>query len=145
MDPSIRLHQLLPLVERQHAVIEQLRARHPKVTTANHLAELVGVSSRTIERDIARLRNAGVPLEVLAGVRGGYRLAAKMRECQVKLSPGEVSALLAALVSIGPYSSATAQSAFGKLTAALAPDDDPPKSRHSLDGIRSYGEEHDTD
>jgi predicted DNA-binding transcriptional regulator YafY len=125
MDPSIRLHQLLPLVERQHAVIEHLRARHPKVTTAGQLAELVGVSSRTIERDAARLRDAGIPLEVITGVRGGYRLAAKDQDCQVRLSPGEVSALLAALVSIGPYSSATAQSVFEKLTAALAPDDDP--------------------
>jgi predicted DNA-binding transcriptional regulator YafY len=127
MDPSIRLHQLLPLVERQHAVIEHLRARHPKVTTASQLAELVGVSSRTIERDAARLREAGIPLEVVTGVRGGYRIA-RDRDCQVRLSPGEVSALLAALVSIGPYSSATAQSVFGKLTAALAPDDGPPGS-----------------
>ncbi|WP_182543277.1 helix-turn-helix transcriptional regulator [Halosaccharopolyspora lacisalsi] len=125
MDPSIRLHQILPLVEHQHSVIEQLRARHPKVTTARQLAELVGVSSRTIERDAARLREAGVPLEVTVGLRGGYRLAATDRDCQVRLSPGEVSALIAALVSIGPYSSATARSAFDKLIAALGLSEDP--------------------
>ncbi|ROZ88081.1 YafY family protein [Gordonia sp. OPL2] len=119
MDPSIRLHQLLPLVERQHAVIEHLRARYPKVTTAGQLADLVGVSTRTIERDVARLRGAGIPLEVVTGLRGGYRLAGNDRECEVSLSPGEVSALVAALVCIGPYSSATAQSVFAKLSDAL--------------------------
>lgn len=101
MHPSIRLHQLLSLVERQH-VIEQLRARHPKLTTANQLADLVGISARTIERDIARLRQAGIPVEVVRGSRGGYRVAAREQACQVSLTPGEVSALLAALVAIGP-------------------------------------------
>jgi len=134
MDPSIRLHQLLPLVERQHSVIEHLRARHPKVTSAHQLAELIGVSSRTIERDTARLREAGLPLEVTVGVHGGYRLVATAHDCHLRFSPGEVSALIAALVSIGPYSSATARSAFDKLTEALDPSE---KRRHSFDGIRS--------
>lgn len=124
MDPSIRLHQLLPLVERQHAVIEQLRARHPKLTTANQLADLVRISPRTIERDIARLREAGIPVQVVKGAHGGYRIAAREHVCQVSLSPGEVSALLAALVAIGPYSSSSARSVFEKLTNALAPDPD---------------------
>lgn len=128
MDPSIRLHQLLPLVERQHAVIEQLRARHPKITTAAQLAGLVGVSKRTVQRDIARLRDAGIPVEVVTGLRGGYRLTAKDRECKLLLSPGEVSALLAALVAIGPYGSATAQSAFTKLNAALLGHGDRPQT-----------------
>jgi predicted DNA-binding transcriptional regulator YafY len=123
MDPSIRLHQLLPLVERQHAVIEHLRARYPKFTTAGQLAELVGVSERTVQRDTARLRDAGIPVEVVTGVRGGYRLPHRDRDVGLVLSPGEVSALLAALVAIGPYSSATARSAFVKLADAMAPDD----------------------
>jgi predicted DNA-binding transcriptional regulator YafY len=121
MSRTVQLYQLVPLVERQHAVIEHLRARHPKLTTVRQLAGLVGVSPRTIERDAARLRAAGIPLEVVTGVRGGYRIAARDQECQVLLSPGEVSALLAALVAVGPFSSATAQSAFAKLTDALAP------------------------
>lgn len=52
---EVQLHLLVPLVERQHAVIEHLRARHPKLTTVRQLAGLVGVSPRTIERDTARL------------------------------------------------------------------------------------------
>jgi hypothetical protein len=35
------------------------------------------------------------------------------------LTPGEVSALVASLVAVGPYTSATAQSALGELLAAL--------------------------
>jgi len=102
-------------------VIEQLRARHPKLTTASRLADLVGVSTRTIERDIARLREAGIPVEVVKGTRGGYRITAREQACQVSLSPGEVSALLAALVAIGPYNSSSARSVFAKLTDALTP------------------------
>ncbi len=74
---SIRLHQVVPLVERQHAVIEHLRARHPKFTTVGQLADLVGVSPRTIERDTTRLRQAGIPVEAVTGRRGGYRIAAR--------------------------------------------------------------------
>lgn len=121
MDSSIRLHQVLPLVERQHSVIEHLRARHPKITTAGQLGALVGVSQRTIHRDVARMREAGIPLEVVTGVRGGYRIAARDRDGRLTLNPGEVSALLASLVAIGPYSSASAQSAFAKPTSALVP------------------------
>ena len=106
-------------MERQHAVIEQLRARHPKLTTVAQLAELLGVSQRTIERDVTRLRDAGVPVEVVRGAYGGYRIAAREQPCQVSLTPGEISALLAALVAVGPYSSPSALSVFGKLTDAL--------------------------
>jgi hypothetical protein len=35
------------------------------------------------------------------------------------LTPGETAALVAALVAIGPYSSATARTALDKLLAAL--------------------------
>jgi hypothetical protein len=37
----------------------------------------------------------------------------------VTLTPGEASALVASLVAVGPYTSATAQSALAKLLASL--------------------------
>lgn len=37
MDPTIRLRPLLPLVERQQALIEHLRSRHAKLTTSGTL------------------------------------------------------------------------------------------------------------
>lgn len=119
MQPRVQLHQVVPLVERQYAVIEHLRARHPKYTTVAQLADLVGVSPRTIERDAARLRAAGVPLDVVTGARGGYRVASREHDRSVSLTPGEVSALLAALVAVGPFTAGVAQSAFAKLIAAL--------------------------
>jgi predicted DNA-binding transcriptional regulator YafY len=62
----------VPLIERQHALIEELDAR----------------------RELPPLT----------------------------LTPGEASALIASLVAVGPYISASAQSALGKLLAALAPE-----------------------
>jgi len=44
------------------------------------------------------------------------------RPLPVALTAGEIAALVASLVALGPYSSATAVSALGKLVAALAPD-----------------------
>ncbi|GAA4193858.1 helix-turn-helix transcriptional regulator [Microbispora amethystogenes] len=40
------------------------------------LAERLGVSARTLRRDIDRLRELGYPVEAQRGVDGGYRLAA---------------------------------------------------------------------
>jgi len=40
------------------------------------LAERLGVSPRTLRRDIDRLRELGYPVEAQRGVEGGYRLAA---------------------------------------------------------------------
>jgi predicted DNA-binding transcriptional regulator YafY len=42
----------------------------------NELAERLGVSCRTIRRDIDRLRELGYPVASLTGPAGGYRLAA---------------------------------------------------------------------
>ena len=127
--PEIQAHQVVPLVERQHALIENLRVRDPQVTTARQLAERLGVSTRTVERDIARLRDAGVPLAVTTGPGGGYRLAARGTVPAAAFTAGEVSALLAALVAVGPFTSATAQSAFAKLVDLLAEDRGTPHNR----------------
>jgi predicted DNA-binding transcriptional regulator YafY len=40
------------------------------------LAERLGVTSRTVRRDVARLRNLGYPVHAAPGVAGGYRLGA---------------------------------------------------------------------
>src|SRR5215470_8449700 len=40
------------------------------------LAERLGVSARTLRRDVDRLRELGYPVEATRGVDGGYRLAA---------------------------------------------------------------------
>ena len=104
-----QLHQAVPLVERQHALIEEMRARAPRFVTGRVLAQRTGTTVRTIERDVTRLRAAGIPVEVKRGTGGGYRLAMLPRVPPLTFNPGEVAAMVASLVAIGPYTSATAR------------------------------------
>ncbi|MET8333780.1 HTH domain-containing protein [Streptosporangium canum] len=116
---SMDQHLVLRRVERQHALIEELRARAPRATTGRLLAERLGVAVRTVERDIVRLREAGVPITVRSGPGGGYRIDTRSRLDPLSLTPGEAAALVVALVAVGPYASASARSAMDKLLTAL--------------------------
>ncbi|HSJ72637.1 MAG TPA: HTH domain-containing protein [Acidimicrobiia bacterium] len=117
----VQLHQATPLVERQHAIIEELRLATPRYVTARQLAERTGTTIRTVQRDIARLIDAQVPITVRRGPGGGYRIDARRELPPLTLTPGEASALIASLVSLGPYTSATAATVLGKLIHTLAP------------------------
>jgi predicted DNA-binding transcriptional regulator YafY len=113
-------HLVLSRVARHHALIEHLRARSPRTTTAAELADLLGVAVRTVERDIARLRSAGLPIAVVRGPGGGYHIDSRRRADPLDLTPGEVAALVATITALGPTASATARSAMDKLLAAIA-------------------------
>lgn len=119
----VQLHQALPLIERQHALIEEMRASAPRYVPGRELANRTGTTVRTVERDVARLVDAGVPVRVKRGPGGGYRIDTRRDLPPVALTPGEISALVASLVAVGPYISAAAQSALGKLLAALTAQD----------------------
>lgn len=112
-------HLTLRRLERQHLLIEELCARTPRRITGARLAELLDVAQRTIERDVARLRDAGIPIEVRTGPGGGYAITVPRYLAPVQLTSAETAALLAGLIAIGPSSSATARSAMAKLLAAL--------------------------
>jgi predicted DNA-binding transcriptional regulator YafY len=114
-----QLHQALPLVERQHALIEELRARAPRFVPGRVLAARTGTAVRTVERDITRLLAAGIPVQVRRGPGGGYRIDARREMPPLTLTPGEAAALIASLVAVGPYTSAAAQTALAKLLTAL--------------------------
>ena len=113
----VRLDKTLVLarVERQHALIETLRATAPRVTTGAVVSRHLGVSRRTVERDVADLIEAGVPIRVRRGVGGGYLLDCPDALGALTLSPGEAAAVIASMVGVGPYRAATAQSALGKV------------------------------
>jgi predicted DNA-binding transcriptional regulator YafY len=117
----VQLHRATPLVERQHAIIEELRLATPRHVTARQLAERTGTSTRTVQRDIARLCDAQVPITVRRGPGGGYRIDARRELPPLTLTPGEASALIASLVGLGPYTSATAATVLAKLIYTLAP------------------------
>ncbi|MFI6293224.1 helix-turn-helix transcriptional regulator [Nonomuraea sp. NPDC050790] len=113
------IHALVPRVERQHRLIEELRATAPRALTAGSLAARLGVSARTIERDLADLLAAGVPVASQRGPGGGYAIDARPVLPPLTFTPGEASALLASLVAVGPHASASAQRALAKLIDAL--------------------------
>jgi predicted DNA-binding transcriptional regulator YafY len=48
----------------------------PRQWPGSELAERLGVSLRTVRRDVDRLRDLGYPVEAAMGVLGGYRLVA---------------------------------------------------------------------
>jgi predicted DNA-binding transcriptional regulator YafY len=58
--------------DRLYALVEELRRVAPRPRSARQLAERFEVSSRTIERDLSALQQAGVPIWAEPGRTGGY-------------------------------------------------------------------------
>jgi predicted DNA-binding transcriptional regulator YafY len=116
-------HQVVPRVARLHELIEALRIRAPRLMTGDDLAAQLGVTVRTVERDVARLRDAGVPITVRRGRNGGYGIDARPHLPPLTLTPGEAAALVTVVAAVGPHVSATAHTAMAKLLGALTPPD----------------------
>lgn len=106
-------------VERHHRLIEELRAPRPRFVPGDRLGRALGVSVRTVERDVAKLVDAGIPIEIRRGPGGGYAIDTRAKLPAITLTPGEAGALITAIVAVGPYASATANSALKKLVRAL--------------------------
>src|SRR5262245_11104603 len=90
--------------------------------TAGELAQRLGVSVRTIFRDVDALSAMGVPVYTEAGRGGGIRLVEGYTSDLTGLSPGEAEALalIASPASIGVRELAMpAHSALDKLAAAV--------------------------
>lgn len=97
-----------------------LQRGHP--LTAGELAQRLGVSIRTIFRDIDALSAMGVPVYTEAGRGGGIRLIEGYTSDLTGLSPGEAEALalIASPASIGVRELAMpTRSALDKLAAAV--------------------------
>ena len=80
--------------ERLFRLIEYLRGRRLAIT-ADDLAEELGVSARTIYRDVGALQATGAPINGEAGV--GYMLDSSYHLPPIMFEPNEVQALLAGL------------------------------------------------
>jgi predicted DNA-binding transcriptional regulator YafY len=111
MDPTIRVLQLVALLQQR-----------PDWSSAE-LTERLGVTSRTLRRDVARLRELGYAIDATPGRLGGYRLRAGSVLPPLVLTDDEAVVLAvglrAATLSGLSGSSDTAVSALAKLEELL--------------------------
>jgi predicted DNA-binding transcriptional regulator YafY len=119
-------------LERLYALTEEVRRHEPAPISAAYLADRLGVTRRTIERDLASLRAAGVPLKAARGRGGGYTLDPGVSWTPVALNPAEVTALLLAQTAAPgiPFGRA-AQTATAKLVDSL-----PAATRAEMEHLR---------
>ena len=100
-------------------IVQLIRGR--RLTTAAWLAERLGLSERTIYRDIAQLQAQGVPIEGEAGV--GYRLRDGFHLPPLMFTRAEAQALVAAARIAGsrldPELAQAADEALHKIVGAL--------------------------
>jgi predicted DNA-binding transcriptional regulator YafY len=106
--------------DRLYALVEELRAVAPGSRSSTWLAERFEVSTRTIERDLSALQQAGVPIYATTGRRGGYAIDVHHTLPPLNLSAAEVAAVATALAqpSATPFTQA-GRSALQKILAAL--------------------------
>ena len=100
------------------------------------LAERLGVSVRTLRRDIDRLRELGYPVEAQRGVDGGYQLAAGAALPPLVLDDEEAVALAvglqAAAQARSPGSRSPSVRALAKVVQVM-----PPRLRRRVDALRA--------
>jgi proteasome accessory factor B len=101
---------------RLYALVEELRAAAPRSLTVAVLAARLEVSSRTVQRDLQVLMEAGVPVRTTSGRGGGWSIDPSMTLPPIHLTPEEASALALALATAtGKH----ARTASQKIAAAL--------------------------
>jgi predicted DNA-binding transcriptional regulator YafY len=119
--------------DRLFAIVQQLRGR--RLTTAAFLANRLGVSLRTVYRDVRDLSLSGVPIEGEAGV--GYRLKAGFDVPPLMFTLEEIEALAVGARMVeawgGPVLAESARTAMEKIAAAL-----PAERRLAVDQTRLY-------
>lgn len=89
-------------LERLYAINEYIRQHRNRPVSAADLAREFEVTRRTIERDLASLRAAGVPLYAEHGRTGGQQTLDTAGTVVVTFSTTEVIALVIALAASGP-------------------------------------------
>lgn len=111
--------------DRLFQIVQHLRAR--RLTTAAQLADFLGVSERTVYRDVRDLSLSGIPVKGEAGV--GYCLDRSFELTALMFTREEVEAVVVGLRMVqafgGPRLRVAAVPALDKVTLAL------PKSRRA--------------
>jgi predicted DNA-binding transcriptional regulator YafY len=106
--------------DRLYALVEELRAAAPGPRSARWLAGRFEVSSRTVERDIGALQQAGVPIYAEPGRTGGYILDKTHTLPPVNVTPAEAVAIAVGLEGLcgTPFEEA-ARTALRKVVAVM--------------------------
>jgi predicted DNA-binding transcriptional regulator YafY len=106
--------------DRLYALTEELRVVSPRPRSGSWLAEHLEVSVRTIERDIAVLQEAGIPVAAENGRAGGYVLDRAWSRSLLETTPEEVLAMAVAVRALtGTAFEESARSGLRRLLAAL--------------------------
>ncbi|MGE7434984.1 helix-turn-helix transcriptional regulator [Kitasatospora sp. NPDC001175] len=106
---------------RLYALVEELRAAAPRLLTVAALAARFEVSTRTVQRDLQALMEAGVPVRAAPGRGGGWSIDPAMTLPPIRFTTDEASALVAALAAAdasAPYAGA-ARTASQKIAASM--------------------------
>ena len=112
-------HLALRRVERQQVLVERLAAARGRRLTIPALAAELGVSARTVSRDLERLASSGVPISTQPGRVGGVSLPVTAQPGPITFDLAEAAAVISSLTVLGPSATDSAGSAMRKLTAAL--------------------------
>src|SRR5882757_596541 len=119
--------------DRLFQIVQFLRGR--RLTTAAFLAGRLGVSLRTVYRDVRDLSLSGVPIEGEAGV--GYRLRAGFEVPPLMFTLDEIESLAVGARMVeawgGPVLAESARTAMEKIVAAL-----PTERRSAVERTRLY-------
>jgi predicted DNA-binding transcriptional regulator YafY len=123
-DPTSRILRLLGLLQRR------------PTWTGAELAERLGVTTRTVRRDVDRLRGLGYPVDAVAGHEGGYRLGPGGSMPPLLLEDDEATAVA---IALGAASTAASGGLEEPALAALAKIDQvlPPAARARVDEVRA--------
>lgn len=98
--------------------------------SGHELAERLGVTARTVRRDVERLRSLDYPVTGTTGTAGGYRLAAGKNVPPLLLDDDEAVAVAVGLVTSAGGLQDSAMSALAKLEQVL-----PPRLRPSVSAV----------
>ncbi|WP_028312985.1 helix-turn-helix transcriptional regulator [Derxia gummosa] len=119
--------------DRLFRIVQTLRGR--RLTTAAQLAETLGISVRTVYRDVRDLSLSGVPIEGEAGV--GYRLRAGFDVPPLMFDAAELEALALGARMVGAWAghgiADAARRALEKIAAAV------PAERRPVLELRTLG------
>jgi len=125
--------------DRLYALVEELRAVAPRPRSARQLAGRYEVSTRTIERDVLALQEAGVPIYPVAGRCGGYVIDKALTLPPLNFTAAEMVAMAVSLARVEPAPFASAlRSALRKVLAA-APAAQMAEAAQLMDRVRLIG------